>query len=148
MKCPICENVDLRATDFGEYGFVIIDICQNCQGSWFDKGELDRLDDSVWTNVEKVEWHNISPDHKNIKCPKCNINLEPLSPEDAKELIVDYCPSCQGFWLDKGELDRMREVSLKIDSETSKKMTKLQRPPDWSWLRWSIYCFNEYYFKH
>ena len=31
MKCPRYK-ADLKASDLGEYGFVIIDVCQNCQG--------------------------------------------------------------------------------------------------------------------
>jgi Zn-finger nucleic acid-binding protein len=130
MKCPTCK-ADLRTTDFGGYGFIKLDVCQDCQGAWFDKGELDRLDESVWINVEKAEFHKAEPEHKDIKCPKCQVNLEPLSPMDAKELTVDRCPSCQGFWLDKGELDRMREVGDKIDSEILEGMTVYKRPPHW-----------------
>lgn len=144
MKCLKCD-VDLKTSDLGEYGFVIIDVCPKCQGAWFDKGELDRLDDSVWTNVEEIDFEQVSSDHKDIQCPKCQEKLDPISPRDAKELIVDRCPSCQGFWLDKGELDQMREVANEQDSKMN--LIHLQRPTDWSPVRWSIYCFKEYYFK-
>ena len=148
MNCPICKNVDLKSSDFGEYGFIIVDICPNCQGAWFDKGEHGRLDESVWTDVEKVEFHKVSPDHKNAKCPKCLVDFEHLSPNDAKEeFIVDRCPSCEGFWLDKGELDKMKEVADIVDSETKENMVILRRPDDWSWLRWAIYLFKDCYFK-
>lgn len=146
MECPKCK-AELKASDLGEYGFVIIDVCPNCQGSWFDKGELDQLDESVWIDVEKIEFHDVETHHKDIKCPKCDVDLEPLSPIDAKELIVDRCPSCQGFWLDKGELDRMSDVTAKVDSEIKKDMTILIKPDDWSSLRWTIYCFKDCYFK-
>jgi len=146
MKCSLCK-VDLESSDLGEYGFVIIEVCPSCQGAWFDKGELDRLDESVWTDAEKLEFHDVETHHKKAKCPKCDVDLEPLSPKDAKEVIVDRCPSCQGFWLDNGELDRMREVTAEIDSEITKEMPILKRPSDWSYLRWSIFCFKEYYSK-
>ena len=128
MICPVCR-VDLKSSDLGEYGFVIIDVCPTCQGSWFDKGELDRLDESVWTDVEKAEFDNVGSDHKSVRCPKCDVELEPLSPTDAKTLIVDRCPSCLGFWLDRGELDRVREVADKDVSEILDTMKFLQRPP-------------------
>ena len=82
-----------------------------------------------------------------MKCPKCGQELEPFSPKDAKELIVDRCPSCEGFWLDKGELEQMQKVADKADVRTLKNMTLLQRPADWSWIRWSIYCFKKCSFK-
>lgn len=147
MKCPRCQR-DLKESDFGQYGFVIVDVCQQCQGAWFDKGELDRIDDSVWTNVEEIDLNKAAPIHHNIKCPKCHANLVPVSPKDAEELIVDRCTSCQGFWLDKGELDQLREVTIKLDSDRAKEMIPLHRPSDWSYLRWSIYCFKECYFGH
>ena len=146
MKCQKCD-VDLKTSDLGEYGFVIIDVCPKCQGAWFDKGELDRLDDSVWTNVEEINFEQVSSDHKDIKCPKCQEKLEPISPRDAKELIVDRCPSCQGFWLDKGELYQMREVANEQDSKIFEKMSHAQRPYGWSPIRWFIYSFKECYFK-
>ena len=146
MNCPRCTG-NLKSTDFGEYGLAIIDVCPDCQGSWFDSGELDRLDDSVWTDVENIDFSDVEESHKNIPCPKCDVNLEPLSPMDAKDLIVDRCPSCQGFWLDKGELDRMKDVAAVVDSEIAKNMKYFQPPPDWSGLRWFIYCFKECYSK-
>ncbi len=144
MKCPRCD-VDLKSTDLGEYGFVIIDVCPDCRGAWFDKGELDRLDESIWTDVEKLDFETAANQRSALECPRCGGDTEPLSPHDAGELVVDRCTSCEGFWLDKGELDKMKEVAAEKDNETLKNMILLQRPPGWSWLRWSIYCLREYY---
>ena len=143
MKCPKCES-ELKTSDFGEYGFVILDICPGCEGAWFDKGELDRLDDSVWTNIEKIEFDKTSAAHMDLICPKCQEQLEPISPRDATEIVVDRCFSCEGFWLDRGELDQMRDVAAEVDS--AKEIIWLEAPPDWSSLRWIIYKFKECYF--
>lgn len=125
MKCPRCK-AELRSTDLGEYGFVILDVCTECQGTWFDKGELDRLDDSVWTNVEELDFKPGAEGHEEIYCPKCNQEkLDLISPKDAAEVVVDRCPSCQGFWLDKDELDKMREAATQKDGETLERMTPL-----------------------
>lgn len=145
MKCPKC-NADLKASDLGEYGFVILDICPGCQGAWFDKGELDRLDDSVWQDAEELAFSDVSDSHQGLKCPKCTAQLRPLVPMDDKELVLDRCPNCQGFWLDSGELERVRALTLKLDSDLVSKAKPLKRPDNWSWLRWSVYCFKEYYF--
>ncbi len=104
MQCPMC-NVALRQTDLGEHGFVVLDTCEKCKGTWFDQGELNRLDESVWTNIEERAFHEVEGDHQSVACPKCSVPLTPLSPADAPELIVDRCSSCQGFWLDGGELE-------------------------------------------
>lgn len=146
MKCPRC-NVDLKPSDVGEYGFTIIDVCPKCGGAWFDKGEVDRLDESIWTDVEKVDFDKVTYSFQNLICPKCNNELEPLSPKNAKGLIFDRCSLCEGFWLDKGELDGMRKIAAMADVKIGDEMIPLERPHGWSWLRWSIFCFKDYYLK-
>jgi uncharacterized protein len=38
-------------------------------------------------------------------CPACkDVNL---SMTDRQGIEIDYCPSCRGIWLDRGELDRL-----------------------------------------
>ena len=143
MKCPKCVS-ELKTSDFGEYGFVILDVCPECEGAWFDKGELDRLDDSVWINVEKIEFDKTSEAHIDLECPKCPEQLEPISPKDAKEIVVDRCSSCDGFWLDKGELDQMRDVTAEAHSVAEKDIIYFERPPDWSPLRWIIYMYKQF----
>jgi len=40
-----------------------------------------------------------------MKCPKCGMQLEEVAIGDVK---VDKCFSCEGMWLDSGELDRLQ----------------------------------------
>lgn len=37
-------------------------------------------------------------------CPRCQT---PLQTADSKGVLVDLCASCQGLWLDRGELNRV-----------------------------------------
>jgi Zn-finger nucleic acid-binding protein len=67
----------------------------------------------------------------------------PLSPIDAKDLAVDRCPLCEGFWLDSGELEKMQDVADIPDQEGSLDVIHDQRPSDWSHLRWIIYCIKK-----
>jgi uncharacterized protein len=40
-------------------------------------------------------------------CPACkDVNL---SMTDRQGIEIDYCPSCRGIWLDRGELGRLIE---------------------------------------
>jgi uncharacterized protein len=41
-----------------------------------------------------------------MKCPKCGMQLEEIAFGDVR---VDKCFSCDGLWLDTGELDLIRE---------------------------------------
>ena len=71
-------------------------------------------------------------------------NDAPLSPADAQDLIVDRCSSCNGFWLDSGELDRIVDIAGNVDAELLSKATVYQRPPDWSWLKWMVYKYKTF----
>ena len=43
-----------------------------------------------------------------MNCPNCNVNLVMT---DRSGIEIDYCPSCRGVWLDRGELDKIIERS-------------------------------------
>lgn len=45
-----------------------------------------------------------------MNCPACtNINLLMMERQGVE---IDYCPTCRGVWLDRGELDKIIERSL------------------------------------
>lgn len=52
------------------------------------------------------------------KCPVCEVELKEVSEAG---VFVDVCPSCNGKWLDRGELDkilaRMEEISRDWEEE-------------------------------
>lgn len=43
-----------------------------------------------------------------MQCPAC---ATPLTMSERQGIEIDYCPSCRGVWLDRGELDKMIERS-------------------------------------
>lgn len=45
-----------------------------------------------------------------MKCPVCP--TRELVMTDRSGIEIDYCPSCRGVWLDRGELDKIIERSL------------------------------------
>ncbi len=40
-----------------------------------------------------------------MKCPKCGMQLEEIALGDVQ---IDKCFNCEGMWLDKGEIERIR----------------------------------------
>ncbi len=42
---------------------------------------------------------------------KCPIDNEALVMSDRQGIEIDYCPTCRGVWLDRGELDKIIERS-------------------------------------
>ena len=43
-----------------------------------------------------------------MNCPNCNTNLLMTERQGVE---IDYCPTCRGVWLDRGELDKLIERS-------------------------------------
>ena len=45
-----------------------------------------------------------------MNCPRCeNANL---TMSERAGVEIDYCPTCRGVWLDRGELDKILERSF------------------------------------
>ena len=85
---------------------VEVDVCRQCGGMWLDRGEVAAL--AAMPDAELAELRAmqgdapIQPRKTKLKCPACPGVLE----EKTIGLVrVDFCPRCQGFHLDRGELD-------------------------------------------
>lgn len=42
-----------------------------------------------------------------MRCPRCEV--VDLLMTDRSGIEIDYCPTCRGVWLDRGELDKLIE---------------------------------------
>jgi hypothetical protein len=113
MNCPACANV-LQKINVGD---VEVDVCQGgCGGIWFDNFELSKFDEpheSAGEELLEIERNeNITVDHtQRFKCPKCDdIVMMRHFFSVKKNVEVDECPGCGGFWLDAGELGKIRSL--------------------------------------
>ena len=111
MNCPACGK-SMAEEDFGN---VRVDVCKSgCKGIWFDWGELKELDESHEGVGRLLEEALKSPRENDagrgpLKCPKCGIAMHEHKYASAKEVNVDECYGCGGFFLDSGELRQIRE---------------------------------------
>jgi len=111
MDCPACCKSMVEES----FGNIRIDICKNgCKGIWFDWGELKELDESHEGAGEALEEALKSPRINDtgrgpLKCPKCGMVMHAHKYSNAKEVNVDECYGCGGFFLDSGELREIRE---------------------------------------
>ncbi|MBL8088184.1 MAG: zf-TFIIB domain-containing protein [Chthonomonas sp.] len=49
-----------------------------------------------------------------MNCPKnCNT---PLQMSERHGVEIDYCPQCRGVWLDRGELDKIIDRAMEMES--------------------------------
>lgn len=111
MNCPACDNVLKEMT----VGDITVDVCENgCGGIWFDKFELHKVDESHESQgehlLETKRNENIKVDHtKRRKCPRCkNIVMLRHFFSVKREVEVDECAGCGGYWIDYGELRTIR----------------------------------------
>lgn len=49
-----------------------------------------------------------------MTCPRCDAQLLMT---DRQGVEIDYCPSCRGVWLDRGELDKIIERSAMFERQ-------------------------------
>jgi len=54
-----------------------------------------------------------------MKCPNCE--TVDLSISERKNIEIDFCPKCRGIWLDKGELDKIIELSIGSSVKTEER---------------------------
>lgn len=111
MKCPACSRPLTEKT----VGNITVDICQSgCGGIWFDQFELKKLDEPHEHEGEELLYVERDPavsiDHAARRhCPRCESTPMLRHFFSVKrDVEVDECQSCAGYWLDQGELGRIR----------------------------------------
>lgn len=60
-----------------------------------------------------------------MKCPSCK-NDQMLSMTERMGIEIDYCPTCRGVWLDRGELDKIIEKAQAENTVQSSPREKIQ----------------------
>jgi len=110
-KCPRCQSPlverDIKDTQ--------VDVCHTCSGIFFDAGELQKVADGAYGNIEYctmtddvLETNDGMPA---CECPKCDRHprmrkVEFLSYSD---IVLDHCDHCKGIWVDGGELESINK---------------------------------------
>ena len=77
-----------------------------------------------------------------MKCPNCN---ETLLMTERSKIEIDYCPSCRGVWLDKGELDKLLDyVEHSSSGQTQVRSTYPLNHADQQWGKTNPYPYNRH----
>lgn len=99
MKCPHCRSVMYVA----EIDGVELDLCADCRGIWFDRGELDLLLGGgglpQLAGAETAE--------RPRSCPLCRRRMVKLNIGPEGRVLVDSCPAGCGLWFDDRELSEL-----------------------------------------
>ncbi len=120
IVCVKCTSV----LDRKEIAGIEVDICPSCGGVWLDRGELEKLGEK--SDAELDEMRSALGIDKNVPpvpsdtttaCPVCQGTLKEVQ---FGNILIDYCGSCKGLWLDKGEFDAavklVKEKGLPVES--------------------------------
>lgn len=83
-----------------------------------------------------------------MKCPCCPDSV--LAMSDRQGIEIDYCPSCRGIWLDRGELDKIIEKSKLSDQSPTARPTKSSEQAEKGQSRGKVndVLYRQDYFKH
>ena len=65
-----------------------------------------------------------------MKCPQCTDVT--LVMTDRQGVEIDYCPTCRGVWLDRGELDKLIERSASAPAVVQPAYQPPPRRPDFA----------------
>src|SRR5689334_8846500 len=106
LCCVKCNSVLDRATFQG----LEVDLCPECGGLWLDRGEITRaarLPESELSRL-RAQLQGSSgpppvPTENKAPCPACDGKLAEVL---LGAVHVDYCGSCHGIFLDRGELEQ------------------------------------------
>ncbi len=132
MKCPI-DQAELRTEKLEEMD---VDRCPTCLGMWLDYPELDAIEDSVMTDDHGKGTMVWNPVQTELLCPVCGEKMNTFDYR-LERLQIEVCPKGHGFWLDRGEEERVvkamkdrlagQERSAKAESEWAGFLGKMRK---------------------
>jgi Zn-finger nucleic acid-binding protein len=120
MLCPN-DNARMRQiaapSHYGQK--VIIDQCEGCGGLWFDAFELYRVRPDADDILEDLDTESLREpsdiDSQTLRCPRDKSVLFKFDdPRFPSEIILMRCPSCQGFWLNRGAFTRFQQARKQL----------------------------------
>ena len=86
-----------------------VDRCPEGQGLWLDHDEMAELEDRV-AGEDMVKGQMRYGEHDSeLACPHCGKTMRRFRYR-AYNLGIDACPDEAGFWLDKGEDQKIEDV--------------------------------------
>jgi len=110
LLCPKCRSTMSPMPLYN----VEVDFCDHCHGTWFDKEELEKSFNFSQTNLDSfISGYKRTP----YQCPRCYTTLEEKTFNDSSELIIEKCPACSGFFLDRGEYPKIQQLLKRRNQE-------------------------------
>lgn len=105
--CPECgPNIIMEKINIKD---VIIDVCPNCKGIYYDKGEMKKILPNALDSDTILS--RLTSDSSHLVCPVCEINMEKISAQKGNLYYeMHFCRSCLAIFLSHRELVRIIET--------------------------------------
>src|ERR1043166_3033266 len=109
MNCPHGDS-PLETKDINE---TTVRTCPKCGGMFLEHGQLNQVADKTPGDPEystvDLDAGRHGDDYPTINCPRGNAPMAKVDFNVDSSIILDYCQTCHGFWLDGGELARINK---------------------------------------
>lgn len=114
---PFRSNPNLTPATQHQEGMIWVERCDMCQGIWFDRGELSE----AMRNMEILEVPDLPSDRRfehqvEGACPRCKAGMAAYSSRVVPGIVFNVCKTCEGIWLDAGELRRLSDPLVALSS--------------------------------
>jgi heat shock protein HtpX len=96
MRCPHCASARLHERLAQKN--VIVDVCSECHGAWFDRGKLLEFSDSPAELERRLARGLEAPLPTESPCPRCGAVLE-AGRLPGLDAAAAECPACGGVWM-------------------------------------------------
>jgi Zn-finger nucleic acid-binding protein len=102
------------------YGLpLFLDQCDTCGGIWFDESELYRAKQGEAEKVDLIDTYILTTSTPIVNtvhcCPRDETNLIRFTdPNFPAGIMVERCPSCNGFWLNRGEFTKFQHARQEL----------------------------------
>ena len=105
LRSIVCEGIE-------------IETCDSCEGEWLDADDLKKVVKIREVKFDPEEWRALVESttitgvplkdvDRDLTCPKCGETTDAVNYGGDSGIIIDRCTGCDGFWLDKGELEKV-----------------------------------------
>ncbi len=101
-----------------KYETETIDVCECCQGVWFDDDELSKIIRSREKVFEEDQFSDIKAEENAantrevdlsiLPCVKCGAPMKSINFSYSSGIMIDRCSKGHGVWLDHHELERIQ----------------------------------------
>jgi Zn-finger nucleic acid-binding protein/uncharacterized protein YxjI len=105
FECPVCQKALHKKIYEGTNTYPCADGC----GVFLGRKNLRIIEESREQSISMASLPKTSDDRGSIKdCPKCKAVMKKRNYGELNSTVIDYCASCQGMWLDPGELEHIQ----------------------------------------